>query len=204
MNRVEAIVADTPAARFPAEVTTYILAPLHGSAFPLPQPLNAATERLHLRETDLTYRLSQLHANQVMQTQTPAEWMKNTLALWSDWMRLVDEVAGGIESPQAAPRQLVGDLMPEPMAAARLAAHEAAVDHDGSLSASELRELLDEVKRARREADDQYMEADYWREGYRLATFEEIGAIIAVRDASKAHPWPCRFPHGACRCEGLH
>lgn len=52
--------------------------------------------------------------------------------------------------------------------------------------------------------DAQYMEADYWRESYRLAkglSNDEIGAIIAVRDASKAHPRPCRFPHEACVCE---
>ena len=48
-----------------------------------------------------------------------------------------------------------------------------------------------------------YAEADYWRESYRLVknlSNEEIGAIIAVREATKAHPRPCRFPHEACLC----
>jgi len=52
--------------------------------------------------------------------------------------------------------------------------------------------------------DAQYMEADYWRESYRLAkglSNDEIGAIIAVRDASKAHPRACWFPHEACTCD---
>ncbi|MFJ8677303.1 hypothetical protein [Streptomyces sp. NPDC093589] len=89
--------------------------------------------------------------------------------------------------------------MPEPMTAARLATLESLAESDGSL---QLWELLEELKRARRDADDQYMEADYWREGYRLAkglSFDEIGAIIAVRDVSRAHPRPCRFPFEACR-----
>ncbi|MEW2434396.1 hypothetical protein AB0952_09470 [Streptomyces caniferus] len=97
--------------------------------------------------------------------------------------------------------------MPEPMTAARLAALESAVENTGSLPDPQLRELLDELKRARCEADEQYTEADYWRESYRLAkglSFDEIGAIIAVRDASRAHPRPCRFPHEACCCEDLH
>jgi len=49
--------------------------------------------------------------------------------------------------------------------------------------------------------DAQYMEADYWRESYRLVkglSMDEIGAIIAVRDASKSHPRPCNFPHEGC------
>lgn len=91
----------------------------------------------------------------------------------------------------------------EPMKADRLAVIESAIG-DGNPSADDLRELLAEVKRARADADDQYVEADYWREGYRLAkglSNDEIGAIIAVRDASKAHPRPCRFPHETCLCD---
>jgi hypothetical protein len=89
------------------------------------------------------------------------------------------------------------------MTAQRLAAIESAIIA-GTLSSADLRELLAETKRARADADNQYMEADYWREGYRLVkglSDEEIGAIIAVRDATKAHPQPCRFPHEACVCE---
>nr|WSZ21114.1 hypothetical protein OH837_49190 [Streptomyces canus] len=68
-------------------------------------------------------------------------------------------------------------------------------------NAQELREIAQTLL-----ADNnaQYMEADYWRESYRLAkglTNDEIGAIIAVRDASKAHPRPCWFPHEACVCD---
>ena len=70
-----------------------------------------------------------------------------------------------------------------------------------NLSATELREIAQTLL-----ADNgaQYMEADYWRESYRLAkglSYDEIGAIIAVRDAAKAHPRPCWFPHEACVCE---
>lgn len=69
-----------------------------------------------------------------------------------------------------------------------------------NLSTDELREIATTLL-----ADNtaQYTEADYWREGYRLAkglSHDEIGAIIAVRDASKAHPRPCWFPHEPCMC----
>lgn len=70
------------------------------------------------------------------------------------------------------------------------------------LGAQELREI---ALKLLADNDAQYMEADYWRESYRLAkglSYDEIGAIIAVRDASKAHPRPCRFPHEACLCDG--
>lgn len=90
-----------------------------------------------------------------------------------------------------------------PMAADRMAAIEAAID-TGSASPDDLRELLAEVKRARTYGDAQYMEADYWREGYRLVqglSNDEINAMIAVRDASKCHPRPCNFPHKACVCD---
>jgi hypothetical protein len=93
----------------------------------------------------------------------------------------------------------------EPMTAGRLAAIEAAVNGPAGASADDIRALLAEAKRARTDADEQYMEADYWRESYRLAkglSNDEIGAIIAVRDASKAHPRPCQFPHEACLCNG--
>ncbi|MEU5596831.1 hypothetical protein [Streptomyces sp. NPDC020298] len=69
------------------------------------------------------------------------------------------------------------------------------------LNATELREIATQLLA---DNDAQYTEADYWRESYRLAkglSYEEIGAIIAVRDAAKAHPRPCRFPHEACVCE---
>jgi hypothetical protein len=93
--------------------------------------------------------------------------------------------------------------MQQPMTAERLAAIEADISN-GTPSADSLRDLLAEVKRARQDSTDQYMEADYWREGYRLEkglSMDEIGAIIAVRDASKAHPRPCWFPHEACACD---
>jgi hypothetical protein len=66
-------------------------------------------------------------------------------------------------------------------------------------------ELRDIARRLLADNDYQYAEADYWRESYRLTkglSYDEIGAIIAVRDASKAHPRPCRFPHEACLCDG--
>lgn len=69
------------------------------------------------------------------------------------------------------------------------------------LNAAELREIALALLV---DNDAQYQEADYWRESYRLAkslSNDEIGAIIAVRDATKAHPAPCRFPHEACVCE---
>jgi hypothetical protein len=88
------------------------------------------------------------------------------------------------------------------MTAQRLAAIESAISA-GTPSSADLRELLAETKRARADADNQYMEADYWRESYRLAkglSDEEIGAIIAVRDAFQVHPRPCWFPHKRCVC----
>lgn len=92
----------------------------------------------------------------------------------------------------------------QPMPAERLAAIEAAIDSDSGPSFEDVRELLAEVKRARADSDTQYGEADYWRESYRLTkglSNDEIGAIIAVRDASKVHPRPCWFPHKVCVCD---
>jgi hypothetical protein len=90
------------------------------------------------------------------------------------------------------------------MPAERLAAIETAANSPAGLSDQDIRDLLTEARRARTDADEQHTEADYWRESYRLTkglTTDEISAIIAVRDASKAHPRPCRFPHEACDCD---
>lgn len=93
--------------------------------------------------------------------------------------------------------------MTEPMHRDRLAAIETAINSPAGLSPNDARDLLAETKRARADADAQYTEADYWREGYRLVkglSDDEINAMMAVRDAVKAHPRPCWFPHGACVC----
>lgn len=69
-----------------------------------------------------------------------------------------------------------------------------------NINAQELREI---ALKLLADNDARYMDADYWRESYRLAkglSHDEIGAIIAVRDASKVHPRPCNFPHKACIC----
>jgi hypothetical protein len=89
------------------------------------------------------------------------------------------------------------------MTAERLAAIEAAVNSPDGPSIGDVRALLAEARRARTDADDQCTEADYWRESYRLAkglTDAEINAMTAARDAAKAHPRPCRFPHEPCLC----
>ncbi|GAA3852348.1 hypothetical protein GCM10023084_03200 [Streptomyces lacrimifluminis] len=68
------------------------------------------------------------------------------------------------------------------------------------LDADELREIAGILLA---DNDAQYSEADYWRESYRLVkglSDEEINAMMAVRDAAKAHPRPCRFPHEVCLC----
>lgn len=91
----------------------------------------------------------------------------------------------------------------EAMTAERLAAIEAAINA-GNTTPEDLRELLTEVKRARTYGDDQYTEADYWRESYRLTkglTMDEISAMTAVRDAFQVHPRPCWFPHKGCVCD---
>ncbi|WP_200308225.1 hypothetical protein [Streptomyces adelaidensis] len=88
------------------------------------------------------------------------------------------------------------------MTTGRLAAIEATIDA-GTASPDDLRELLAETRRARADADAQYTEADYWRESYRLTkglSDDEINAMAAARDAVKAHPRPCWFPHEACVC----
>lgn len=67
-------------------------------------------------------------------------------------------------------------------------------------SADELRVI---ARRLLDESGYWYMDADYWRESYRLVkglSNDEIGAIIAVREASRCHPRPCRFPLNACVC----
>lgn len=97
--------------------------------------------------------------------------------------------------PDAVPSQA------QAMPAARLADLEAAINSPAGAPTHDLRELLAETKQARTDADTQYTEADYWRESYRLAkglTNDEIGA---ARDASKAHPRPCGFPHETCACD---
>lgn len=98
----------------------------------------------------------------------------------------------------------MNDATREPMSRDRLAELEAAIDSGAALPEADLRELLAETKRAREDCDAQYSEADYWRESYRLVkglSDDEIGVIIAVRDATRAHPRPCWFPHEACICE---
>lgn len=98
----------------------------------------------------------------------------------------------------------MNDATREPMSRDRLAELEAAIDSGAALPEADLRELLAETKRAREDSDAQYSEADYWRESYRLVkglSDDEIGVIIAVRDATRAHPRPCWFPHEACICE---
>jgi len=73
--------------------------------------------------------------------------------------------------------------------------------NDPALTVQEARDI---ALRLLADNDEQYAEADGWRESYRLAkglSNDEIGAIIAVRDASKAHPRPCWFPHEACVCD---
>jgi hypothetical protein len=92
----------------------------------------------------------------------------------------------------------------QPMTAERLATIETAANSPAGLSDQDIRDLLAETRRARAAADEQHTEADYWCEGYRLAkglSYGEIGAVIAVRDASKAHSRLCRFPHEACDCD---
>ena len=99
---------------------------------------------------------------------------------------------------------MTAQTVPQPMTAQRLAAIEAAINSPAGLTTEDARELLAEAKRARTDSGEQYMEADYWRESYRLAkglSVSQIGAIIAVRDASKSHPRPCWFPHEACVCD---
>lgn len=93
----------------------------------------------------------------------------------------------------------IGQAMP----AERLAAITAAITA-GTASPADLRELLAETVRARAELDALHKDALYWQESYRLVkglSDDEIGVIIAVRDASKAHPRPCWFPHEACNCD---
>lgn len=93
--------------------------------------------------------------------------------------------------------------MTEPMHRDRLTAIEAAINSPTGLTPDDARDLLTEALRARADADAQYTEADYWREGYRLVkglSDDEINAMTAVRDAAKAHPRPCWFPHEACVC----
>jgi hypothetical protein len=92
----------------------------------------------------------------------------------------------------------------EPITAERLAAIEAAVNSPAGASTEDVHALLAEAKRARADSDKQYAEADYWRESYRIVkglSDEEINAMMAVDDATKAHPRPCRFPHEACLCD---
>lgn len=107
-------------------------------------------------------------------------------------------------TPASSKEQPVKDQPGEPMTRDSLAAIEAAITSPAGPSASDLRALLAEAERARADADDQYAEADYWRESYRLTkglSDDEINAIAAVRDASRCHPRPCEFPHEACLCE---
>lgn len=93
--------------------------------------------------------------------------------------------------------------MTEPMHRDRLTAIETAINSPAGLTPDDARDLLAEALRARADADAQYTEADYWRESYRLVkglSDDEINAMMAVRDAVKAHPRPCWFPHKPCLC----
>ncbi|WP_330342624.1 hypothetical protein [Streptomyces sp. NBC_00557] len=92
LSNAEHIAAKHPAARFPAELGAYVLAPLAVRALPLPAPLHPVTPRLALRETDLRNRLIQLHEDDDHQEDYPEEWLRSVFTTWQKFMRLADEV----------------------------------------------------------------------------------------------------------------
>lgn len=68
-------------------------------------------------------------------------------------------------------------------------------------TAEELREIAQQLLA---DSNYWYMDADGWRESYRLVkglSDDEINAMTAARDAAKVHPRPCWFPHEACVCD---
>jgi hypothetical protein len=88
----EQYAVDCPAARFPALMGEYVLAPIGGRtlpAFDALRPLDAAHA---VRETDLVNRLEQLHADTAWQADYPDQWLRTVLMVWQKHMRLADEV----------------------------------------------------------------------------------------------------------------
>ncbi|MGW7001359.1 hypothetical protein ACWGCW_00680 [Streptomyces sp. NPDC054933] len=55
------------------------------------------------------------------------------------------------------------------------------------------------------ETDRLHGRADYWREGYRIATGQtddELNAQTVIEEATARHPRPCRWPDSPhCDCE---
>lgn len=94
---------DNPAARFPADFTEYVTAPLTGRPLPFPDPLRPVNDRLAARERDLRNRLEQLHADTAHATESVEQWMTAVLKVWRDWMRLADEV--GVDNARPCNRR---------------------------------------------------------------------------------------------------
>lgn len=83
---------DCPAARFPALMGEYVLAPLGGRTLPMPEELRPLDPAHALRETDLRHRLEQLHADTELQADDPDTWLRTVLMVWQKHMRLTGEV----------------------------------------------------------------------------------------------------------------
>ncbi|MEU2969017.1 hypothetical protein ABZ687_29070 [Streptomyces ardesiacus] len=89
----EQVAVDHPAARFPAELGEYVLAPLVNRPLPLPAPLKPRdTGRFAQREADLIHALHLLHADGTHQQERPADWLRQVFTVWRDWMRLEGEI----------------------------------------------------------------------------------------------------------------
>ncbi|MFF9901310.1 hypothetical protein [Streptomyces longispororuber] len=91
----EQIAVENPAARLPAELSSYVLAPLVDRALPLPAPLHPKSPDFAdftRREADLAHALHLLHSDHEHQAQRTDDWLRQVCKVWQQHTRLADEV----------------------------------------------------------------------------------------------------------------
>jgi hypothetical protein len=94
---------DHPATRFFSEFTHYVTQPVTGRRLPFPDPLRPLTASRTARESELRYRLEQLHNDTKTATENVAAWLSDVFTVWGDWMTLADEVTDEYKSAYPHP-----------------------------------------------------------------------------------------------------
>jgi len=79
-----------------------------------------------------------------------------------------------------------------------------AMDAGVEPTADQVRQMAADLFALADDSDHWYRQADHWRESYRLAkglSDDELNADVAIQEALRPHPRPCRFPDSPdCTC----
>lgn len=80
----------------------------------------------------------------------------------------------------------------------------ASLDAGRPVTADDIRQMAADIHTLAADSDHWYAQADGFRESYRLAkglTDDELNAQVAIDEATRPHPAPCRFPFSpGCDC----